>query len=259
MTNLEQSTTSIVSIGLIPKDELSEVQHALLFYRRDPLGGYEFSVRCLGNRRRWQISNENIVINIEGGFARFAGIFDVGADLISSCSYSDATITIDGQNVTARTPKGTITMDGGLMNTEFRVIEPALRVEALLTQECLDYLNLTGPEIPYEPYDIDKTRDKYPTTAITVGDNMITCAGKYNRFGYKRIVTSVPAITVGQGSFICSTKLFSQALEVFFCNRNQKDITIAFDPEEGNFIEVSTAVKSVAVRRSSDAADSKLK
>lgn len=264
MSFVESTSPGSISIGLIPRDELWEVQRALLFYRRDKLGGYEFSVRCRGSRRRWQIANDNIVVNIDGGFARFAGAYDINADLVSSCASMSARpslteITIDGRSVIATTPAGTTTMSGGMVNTEFRVIQVSRAVEAQISQGCLDILAETCPAIPDLPDDIDEVRDKFPIASISIGDNALSFSGKSNRFGYNSVTTTVSAITSGHGDISCLAKYLSHTLDVFWFDRKEPGVTIAFDPAGGEFIEFSTKAVNIVFRSTRVESGAKLK
>ncbi len=253
----------LVSLGSIPREEIWKVRTALRFYRQDNFGGTEFSVRCRGNRRCWQIANDDIIVNINGGFARFTGTYELSADLIHGCTAlsprtTNLEITINGGSATATNPTGALTMAGGGVNTEFRVITQLRPVEARISQECLDNLAGTSPALPYEPYDLDETRDKFPNTTISIGENALEFTGKYNRFGYNSVTTTVPAITWGHGMISCLSERLNDALDIFSRNRQERDITITYDPVGGDFVELYTETEYVALRRLPTAADTKL-
>jgi len=253
MSFVGSATPGGVSIGLILEDELREVQRALTYYTRVKLGGYEFSVRCRAGRRRWQIANDNIVVNIDGGFARFAGTYDVNSALISSCASVGSRpflseIMIDGRNVTATYPTGTITMSGGMVDTQFRVIEQSRVVEAKISQGSLHSLAQTCPEIPYESYEKDESGDKFPITTISISDNAVSLSGNCNRYGYNKVTSTVSAITFGHGDITSLSDLLSTTLSVFCFDPKKQGVTIAYDPDGGDFIEFSAETVNIAFR-----------
>ena len=125
---MKKPAQGFVSLGLVPRDEIQYIHNALLLDRRNQLADFEFTVRCQGGRRSWQIANDSIIFNFLGGKARFEGIYNVGTEFMSNCcgvhvNSNFFEITIDGNIATVSSPIGTISMTAtGLVNIEFRSI-----------------------------------------------------------------------------------------------------------------------------------------
>ena len=253
---MKKPAQGFVSLGLVPRDEIQYIHNALLLDRRNQLADFEFTVRCQGGRRCWQIANDNIIFNFLGGKARFEGIYNLGTEFMSNCCgvHINSTfieITIDDNIATASSPVGTISMTAtGLVNIEFRSINQPKTVEAQISRECLRFLAHSCPSFPDKHFDIDESGEKFPTTTVAIGDNKVKYVSKFNRYGYKNLAITAPAITSGHGSITVSSLLLGQSLSAFDSYCRGTNVTISCDPVDGEFLEFTRNSDYVALRRS---------
>ena len=269
MTTTENGKTKkpvpgCVSLGIILRDEMSQLFDVLSLDRTNRLSDFEFTVRCQDGRRCWQIANDTIIFNFLGDEARFEGIYNVGTEFMSNCyllavNSTSTEFTIDGNRVTASSPIESISMTAtGLVSTEFRSINQPKTVEAQISKECLQFLARFCLSFPDKLFDIDETSDKFPTTTLTIGDNTVRSISKFNHCGYKSMTSTVPAITLGHGSITVSSSLLGKSLSAIGSSRKNSCITISCDLVDGEFLEFKGDSEYVALRRSRVLANTKL-
>lgn len=261
MTREEFPTQGLVSLGLVSLNEFHAIWSALWERRQGLTTGIDPLVKCEGGRRRWQLANDDLIINIEGGSAQFEGTYALSAEFMLNC-YSlarldgEIEITIDGKSVIAISPIGTITMTGRQVNSEFRSINQLRPVEARVTAVSLLRNVHMCTNFPTDTIDVDLRHvHRLPATTITIGDNTVACSSERNAYGLENVLTTTPAVTSGRGVISVSSMLLCQKIETIGLSRNNPEITITFDPLGGDFIEFSTNSIYIALRRTLVGAD----
>lgn len=261
MTGENFPTQRLVSLGLVSLDEFHEVWCALWERRRGLTTGIDPLVKCEGGHRRWQLANDDLIINIEGGSAQFDGTYTLSAEFMLNClslSRLDGQIEItsDGKNVTAISPIGTITMAGRQVNVEFRSISQLSPVEARITAMSLLRSVHLCTNFPTAISDVELRQvHRLPTTTISVGENIVAYSSESNSYGFERVLTTTPAVTSGRGVISVASMLLCQSIEAIGLSRNNPDIIVTFDPLGGDFIEFSTNTIYMALRRTLVGAD----
>lgn len=260
MTKDLRSNPDFVSLGSVTGDEIRAVCGALLIVRHNDNSLSGPLLRSENGHRRWQIANDDIIINVEGGSCDFEGTFWLQKQFMMNCQIlvdlrSQAVMTICDGKISAISPAGTLTMLCGPGNTDFRVIRQLQTVTGRISLRSL-YRTLEtcipGPSSNKERGLMDP--ENSCTTSIQFINNTMICKTTWHQWGYQNVLVSTPAITTGSGEVSVSSTLLHRMISSML-PLSDHEVDVSFDPLGGDFIEFSGPMTYIALRRTLIGAD----
>ena len=261
MTSKTHLGQELVSLGSISYDETWHISLILNRVGDYFKSGFDLLLRSESCRRSWQGANDDIVINLTGESATFEGTYLLGTEFLHnliSLAESDwepsrkndprrTAITFDGIDVTASSPKGTVSMSASSVNTEFRVIQQRRSVQARISLENLLWAVGTCINKYLDYSKFPSMRDMDTTISVDINNDKFACSSTINSYGRHKVTTTSPAVTSGNGVFCIPALLLYQLISAIW-PRDKSEITISFDPLGGDFIEFSTGKMYIAIR-----------
>jgi len=260
MTKDFHASSDFVSLGSIPGDEIRAICGALLIVKHNDKSLSGPLIRSENGHRRWQIANDDIIINIEGGSCDFEGTFCLQKQFMMNCQIlvdlrSQAVMTICDGEISAISPAGTLKMQCGPMNTDFRVICQLQSVTGRISLQSLYRTLVTC--IP-DPFNVKVRGFMDPedscTTSIEFINNTMNCKTTWHQWETQNVLVSAPAITSGSGEVSVSSSLLHRMISSIF-TLSDREVDVSFDPLGGDFIEISGPMTYVALRRTLTGAD----
>lgn len=260
MTKDFHSSSDFVSLGSVPGDEIRAICGALLIVRHDDKSLTGPLLRSENGHRRWQIANDDIIVNIEGGLCDFEGTFSLQKQFMMNCRKlvdleSQAVMTINDGEITAISPTGTLTMRCGPVHTDFRAIRQLQTVTGRISLQSLFRTLVTCIAEPSSNKEIGlMDPEDSCTTSILFINNTMICKTTWHQWAYQNVLVSTPAVTTGSGEVSVSSTLLHRMISRIF-PLSDPEVNVSFDPLGGDFIEFSGPMTYVALRRTLVGAD----
>ena len=248
-------------LGSIHEDEIDSVLSHIHAFQPTEEHGQGVLVSCVDGYRTWQLANDDVCATIRGARHAFDGSYLLPGRAIAAASrmvprggecdvhVGDGGVSIHvGDDLRA-------TFSLGKLVPGFRTFGGQSVVRARLPYLGLKQIASLIGDLPMDPTDWEEMSNEPPFATVTVSDGRLELAREWSYMGASDVVLSSAAATEGRGTFMLNILAFDQH---FSAMQIQGEITgevlVAFDPQFGDFLEVSGDSFSIHFSRRSKGA-----
>ena len=248
-----------VSLGEIAESELDLVMSAIRMSVLEEDKGRGILVTCIDGFRTWQLSNEDTWVTIRGEKHHFEGTYVLpGRLLINAFSLNSAggtcTISINADTAIVQSSSGgVVQMAISNKTVEFKTFDEEPNVSAKIQFRDFQRICSVLGEMPIDLDDFMAMFAQPPIGQLIVDKEGITLRRSWSYIGCPDTVVKQPAKTTGSGNFTLSHLLIDQMMNRLLIS-SDPEITIRFNSEIGQYLEVSSDEFSIHFDRRLDGA-----
>jgi len=248
-------------LGAIPEDEIDAVLSHIHAFQPTEEHGQGVLVTCIDGQRTWQLANGDVCATIRGGRHKFEGSYLLPGRAIAAASrmvphdgecamhVEDGGIAIHvGDDLRATFSIGTVV-------PEFRTFGGHAVVRARLPYLGLKQIASLIGDLPMDPTDWEEMASEPPFATVTVSDGRLELAREWSYMGASDVVLSAVAETEGRGTFMLNILAFDRHFSTLLVDDELgSEVLVSFDPQFGDFLEVSGDTFSIHFSRRSKGA-----
>jgi len=248
-------------LGAIPEDEIDAVLSHIHAFQPTEEHGQGVLVTCIDGHRIWQLANDDVCATIRGGRHKFDGSFLLPGRAIAAASRmvpheGECEVHVEDGGVAIHVGDDLrATFSLGRLVPEFRTFGGQAVVRARLPYLGLKQIASLIGDLPMDPTDWEEMANEPPFATVTVSDGRIQLAREWSYMGASDTVLSAAAATEGLGTFMLNILAFDRHFSTLLIDDElASEVLVAFDPQFGDFLEVSGATFSIHFSRRSKGA-----
>lgn len=248
-------------LGSIPEDEIDAVLSHIYAFQPTEERGQGVLVTCIDGHRTWQLASDDVCATIRGGRHRFDGSYLLPGRAIAAASRlvphaGEAALHVEDGGVAIHVDDDLrATFSLGKVVPAFRTFGGQSVVRARLGYVALKQIGSLIGDLPMDPTDWEEMSNEPPFATVTVEDGRIQLTREWSYMGASDVVLSAAAATEGRGTFMLNILSFDRHFSAMQIHDELgSEVLVAFDPQFGDFLEVSGETFSLHFSRRSKGA-----